>query len=245
MLICIYFSPNELQICYNKQLMFVSSVTSKCKVHRHFIFDLRIFLLWTVFMEPITLNQRLHVHFLNWWACNEVHSLYTQYTYSPRPWQLECSGLVTYSCSHRNWTVVLKQMNNTKLNSEYDTNILNRLHRNFQTHVFVFSTAPFLVLLILWLQAPPQNYLLQIPRLLRGINAVPQKNPQYFIKWPSNTSRYRSRESPFFPLNNSVLHLLPSINRNAVLIKDEPISSAVIVLTQSTLGQSSQYRAKG
>jgi hypothetical protein len=51
-----------------------------------------------------------------------------------------------------------------------------------------------------------------------GVNVVALKNPQYFFIRPSNNIRYRSCESLFFPLNINMSLLMPSVDRNAVLI---------------------------
>jgi hypothetical protein len=40
MLVCTYFSLNELHFCYSKQLTFISLATFTCKVHGHFILNL-------------------------------------------------------------------------------------------------------------------------------------------------------------------------------------------------------------
>jgi hypothetical protein len=47
--------------------------------------------------------------------------------------------------------------------------------------------------------------------------AVAQKNPQYFFRLLSNDHRSRKCERLFFPSNIGTTHLMPSIDRNAVL----------------------------
>jgi hypothetical protein len=48
----------------------------------------------------------------------------------------------------------------------------------------------------------------------------------------SNNDRSISCESPFFPLNIGMPHLMSSIDRNARLINNKPIYSAVVILMQ-------------
>jgi hypothetical protein len=59
--------------------------------------------------------------------------------------------------------------------------------------------------------------MLEMPRLY-GVNAVAQKNPQFFPQMNSVNSRYILYESPFCPLNDSMSHLLPSVGTNAILM---------------------------
>jgi hypothetical protein len=61
-------------------------------------------------------------------------------------------------------------------------------------------------------QAPPQN---QKCQCLLGVNAVAQKHTHYFLKSPSNNSRYRPHESLFLPLTTVISHLMSSTENNA------------------------------
>jgi hypothetical protein len=69
--------------------------------------------------------------------------------------------------------------------------------------------------------------------MVEVINALAEKNPQYFLKLSSNSHKYSSCESLFFPLNIGISHLMPSLDRNTVLlINNKPILWAMVVLMQ-------------
>jgi hypothetical protein len=61
-------------------------------------------------------------------------------------------------------------------------------------------------------------YSAKSPRLI-GVYADAQKNKtQYVLKGPPRSNRHRSCESLFFPPNISISHIIPSIDRNFILI---------------------------
>jgi hypothetical protein len=73
---------------------------------------------------------------------------------------------------------------------------------------------------------------IQLPARNVVVNAVAQKNPQYFPQMILTKNRNISYESQFFLLNISVSHLMPSITEMLHQLINKPIPLAKMIFMQ-------------
>jgi hypothetical protein len=53
-----------------------------------------------------------------------------------------------------------------------------------------------------------------------------------FHKLPLNNNRNNSYESSFFPLSYGMSHLMPSTDKATLIVRNEPVSLAVLILIE-------------